>query len=210
MDANSKILRPLTDYFTGTLSAHGESARGVDWNSPESQRARFVQISRIFTREGGFSVNDLGCGYGAYCDFLQERYRDVAYTGIDITESMLRAAEARLGGKPGMRFVRGSAPDREADYGIACGIFNLRLAVSDADWLAYIEATLDALHATSRLGFAFNCLTVYSDADRMRPDLYYADPGPLFARCKRRYARNVALLHDYDLYEFTMLVRKAW
>jgi hypothetical protein len=27
--------------------------------------------------------------------------------------------------------------------------------------------------------------------------------------CKRRFSRNVALLHDYDLYEFTVLVRKA-
>ena len=42
----------------------------------------------------------------------------------------------------------------------------------------------------------------------MRPDLYYADPCELFDRCKRRYSRNVALLHDYDLYEFTILVRK--
>ena len=42
----------------------------------------------------------------------------------------------------------------------------------------------------------------------MRPDLYYADPCRLFDLCKRRYAKNVALLHDYGLYEFTILVRK--
>jgi hypothetical protein len=42
----------------------------------------------------------------------------------------------------------------------------------------------------------------------MRPDLYYGDPCALFDHCKRRYARNVAVLHDYGLYEFTILVRK--
>jgi hypothetical protein len=42
----------------------------------------------------------------------------------------------------------------------------------------------------------------------MRSDLHYADPGRLFDYCKRRFARNVALLHDYGLYEFTLLVRK--
>jgi hypothetical protein len=31
----------------------------------------------------------------------------------------------------------------------------------------------------------------------------------LFDLCKRRYSRNVALLHDYEIYEFTILVRKA-
>ncbi len=67
---------------------------------------------------------------------------------------------------------------------------------------------LDVLDRTSRSGFAFNCLTSYSDADKMREYLYYADPCALFDLCKRRYSRNVALLHDYGLYEFTILVRK--
>jgi hypothetical protein len=72
-----------------------------------------------------------------------------------------------------------------------------------------VEETLDALDRTSRSGFAFNCLTSYSDADKMRDYLYYADPCALFDLCKKRYSRNVAILHDYDLYEFTILVRKA-
>ncbi|REM56201.1 class I SAM-dependent methyltransferase, partial [Mycobacterium tuberculosis] len=49
----------------------------------------------------------------------------------------------------------------------------------------------------------------YSDASKMRDDLYYADPCALFDLCKRRYSKSVALLHDYGLYEFTILVRKA-
>ena len=63
------------------------------------------------------------------------------------------------------------------------------------------------LAALGRRGFAFNALTRYSDADRRRPDLYYADPLELFDRCKRTYSRFVALLHDYPLYEFTIVVR---
>lgn len=31
----------------------------------------------------------------------------------------------------------------------------------------------------------------------------------LSAFCKRRYSRDVALRHDYRLYEFTILIRKA-
>ena len=56
--------------------------------------------------------------------------------------------------------------------------------------------------------FAFNVLTSYADPDRMRPDLYYADPCFLFDYCQRRYSRWVAILHDYGLYEFTVVVRK--
>ncbi|HAW53355.1 MAG TPA: SAM-dependent methyltransferase, partial [Flavobacteriales bacterium] len=47
-----------------------------------------------------------------------------------------------------------------------------------------------------------------SDPDRKRPDLYYGDPCFFFDYCKRNFSRNVALLHDYNLYDFTILVRK--
>lgn len=59
----------------------------------------------------------------------------------------------------------------------------------------------------SRLGFAFNLLTGYADKALMRADLFYCDPSEYFDLCKRLYSRNVALLHDYDEFEFTLLVR---
>jgi len=58
----------------------------------------------------------------------------------------------------------------------------------------------------SRAGFAFNCVSHY--VDYRVPTLYYADPLRFFDHCKRRYSRFVSLLHDYPLYEFTILVRK--
>jgi hypothetical protein len=60
----------------------------------------------------------------------------------------------------------------------------------------------------SRKGFAFNALSLYSDPEKRRPDLYYADPLALFDHCQRHFSRYVSLLHDYPLYEFTILVRK--
>jgi len=91
---------------------------------------------------------------------------------------------------------------------LASGIFNVRLGRSDAEWFDYLQTTLDVLDRTSSLGFAFNCLTSYSDEDKKRDYLYYADPCRLFDLCKRRYSRHVVLLHDYGLYEFTILVKK--
>ncbi len=72
----------------------------------------------------------------------------------------------------------------------------------------YVLETLDDLHRLSLKGFAFNALTSYSDPEHIRDDLFYADPSWLFDHCKRSYSGQVALLHDYGLYEFTILVRK--
>ena len=51
-------------------------------------------------------------------------------------------------------------------------------------------------------------LSTYSDPDRRRDDLYYADPREMFDICSRRFSPRVSLLHDYPLYEFTIIVRK--
>jgi hypothetical protein len=91
---------------------------------------------------------------------------------------------------------------------VASGIFSVRLDADDFSWRSHIEKTLRLLDSKSRYGFAFNCLTSYSDAERMRDYLYYADPCYFFDFCKRNFSRDVALLHDYGLYEFTILVRR--
>jgi SAM-dependent methyltransferase len=207
-DKNTDILADVADYYTAKLGEYGETPQGVDWNSEESQVLRFEQLNKVIGVSLGFSLNDLGCGYGALFDYLQSRSRDFTYNGYDISPSMIRAAQNRHAHHPNARFVVAAKPPETADYGIASGIFNVRLGRNDTEWREYLEDTLNGLDRTSRRGFAFNCLTFYSDADKMRDYLYYADPCALFDLCKRRYSRYVALLHDYGLYEFTILVRK--
>jgi SAM-dependent methyltransferase len=195
-------------YYSAKLAEHGESPRGVDWNGEEGQILRFRQLCRVIDGTTPFSVNDLGSGYGAMFDYLAGAYPQFSYLGVDVSESMIEAARRRYADRLNASFECANAPSACADYGIASGIFNVCQGRSNDEWLEYILETLDVLDRSSRRGFAFNCLTSYSDADRMRDDLYYADPCRIFDLCKRRYSRNVALLHDYDLYEFTMIVRK--
>jgi len=207
-DKNTDILAEVADYYTAKLAEYGETPQGVDWNSEESQVLRFEQLNKVIDASIGFSLNDLGCGYGALFDYMDSHYPEFTYNGCDVCDSMIRAAQNRHAHNPNARFVVAAKPPETADYGIASGIFNVRLGRNEAEWRDYLEDTLNGLDRTSRRGFAFNCLTSYSDADKMRDYLYYADPCALFDLCKRRYSRYVALLHDYGLYEFTILVRK--
>jgi hypothetical protein len=117
---------------------------------------------------------------------------------------MLEHARAQ---HPAGTFVNSADALEPVDYTVASGIFNVKLATPPDEWRDYVLDTLDAIAGLSAKGFAFNMLTSYSDPDRMRDDLYYGDPRFFFDHCKSRYARNVALLHDYGLYEFTTIVR---
>jgi SAM-dependent methyltransferase len=206
--AKTELLSEVATYYSAKLAEHGETARGVDWNGEESQTTRFAQLCKMIDTPGPFSINDLGCGYGALYDYLAKEHTSFFYAGVDVSDGMVQAATQRYQGNAQARFILGSEPDQVADYGVASGIFNVRMGRSDDEWRSYLEATLDVLDRTSRVGFALNCLTSYSDKDKMREYLYYADPCVLFDLCKRRYSRQVALLHDYGLYEFTIHVRK--
>lgn len=202
------LLAEVAAYYSAKLAEHGPTARGVDWNTAESQALRFEQLTRVIDSAGPFSLNDVGCGYGALVDFLAARHAHFSYTGVDVSAEMIRAASKCHQATTSARFIHAATPGESADYGIASGILNVRLSRPADEWIEYIKGVLDVLDQTSTRGFAFNCLTSYSDPDRMRSDLYYADPCVLFDLCKRRYSPNVALLHDYGLYEFTILVRK--
>jgi cyclopropane fatty-acyl-phospholipid synthase-like methyltransferase len=207
--AKPEFLSEVATYYSAKLVEHGATALGVDWNGEESQTTRFAQLCKMINTPDSFSINDLGCGYGALYDYLAKEYASFLYAGVDVSDGMVQAAEQRYKGNAQVRFILGSLPDQVADFGLASGIFNVRMGNSDNEWRSYLEATLDVLDGTSRLGFAFNCLTSYSDEDKKRDYLYYADPLVVFDFCKRRYSQQVALLHDYGLHEFTILVRKG-
>lgn len=208
-DRYSEILAGVADYYDNKLAKYGVTAQGVDWNGSESHKVRFIQLCKIIHPEAStFSINDLGCGYGALIDYLTERWQKFDYLGIDISSDMVAAAARRYEGSTRVQFLQGTVPDRIADYSVASGIFNVLPDGFDGDWFDYIGSCLDALNDCSKFGFAFNCLTSYSDEAKRRSDLYYGDPLVVFDLCKRRYSRQVALLHDYELFEFTILVRK--
>lgn len=206
-EPSGDILRDVASYYTEKLEQHGETPRGVDWNGEESQQRRFAQLLKIIDTPAPKSLNDLGCGYGALFDVVKPLFPEMQYIGYDVSAAMVDAARRRYAADPHASFVVASEP-APAEYGVASGILNVRMGYADSAWHDFFVATLDTLDRSSTRGFAFNCLTSYSDADKQREYLYYANPLEWFDFCKRRYSRNVALLHDYGLYEFTLLVRK--
>lgn len=197
----------VKSYFDKRIREHGASPRGSDWNSETSQNARFDQLLKVVESKS-FSILDYGCGYGALADYLATKGFEADYYGYDILESAIETARQAHRDKPRRTFFTDKSQVPVCDYVVASGIFNFRGEQSFEEWTDYVLGVLNELHRLSQRGFSSNFLTKYSDADRMRSDLYYADPLFLFDYCKRNFSKNVALLHDYYLYDFTLLIRK--
>jgi len=202
------LLDEVAHYYAQKLAEHGPTPKGVDWNSGESQETRFRELCRCVNRCESFTLNDLGCGYGALVEYLEKQSCDYSYFGWDIEPTMIKEANRLYGDNIRANFGVSAIPRQIADYSVASGIFNVRQDRADAEWCGFILGTLDVLNEYSLKAFAFNCLTSYSDDDKKRGYLYYADPLSMFDHCKRRFGPKVSLLHDYDLYEFTIIVRK--
>lgn len=211
-DPPDPILRTVERYYADRLREFGATARGVDWNSPESQELRFDRLLHVVEPPSGPHVAetllDVGCGYGALLDTVRRRGLALRYRGFDISADMVAAAVARHGSTVDAAFTTDPAAFRPSTYAVASGIFNVKLHHDAGSWRDYVWRTIQSLHEASTHGFAFNMLSTYSDADRRRDTLFYADPLEVFDRCKRTLSSRVALLHDYPLYEFTIVVRK--
>lgn len=206
--ASANVLTKVENYYSGKLAQFGPVPRGVDWNDEASQVLRFEQLLTVCRGQVSFSINDHGCGYAGLFAYMSGRHAEFTYHGFDVSHSMITAAKHRYGDRSNASFSVASTAERSADFTVASGIFNVKLDTPETEWLTYILDVLSDMDRTSGHGFAFNCLTSYSDRERMRSDLYYADPRFLFDHCKRNLSRHVALLHDYGLYEFTIVVRK--
>jgi SAM-dependent methyltransferase len=197
-------------YFIEKIETHGTDPKGVDYNGFEAQKNRFAQLVKVINPSTAFSIIDYGCGYGALFDFLQKKNWQFTYTGIDMIEKMVAAGKEAYKDYPNVRFFHSENDLAVSDYLVAGSIFNNKFEADTVEWQNMIVATLQRMNGLCSKGFAFNMLTKYSDEDRMaqHPDLFYADPLFFFDFCKRNFSRNVALLHDYGLYDFTILVRK--
>ncbi len=207
----SKLIKDIDNYYSEKITNFGATPKGVDWNDFSTQNIRFKQLLKVTKKNTPFLINDLGCGYGSIIDYLSENnFPDFEYTGYDFSEKMINAAKEKYSKNTNCKFYKINSENelKHANYTIGSGIFNVKMQYKENEWLSYILKTIEAMDKYSFKGFSFNILTKYSDKEYMRDDLYYADPLFFFDYCKRNYSRNVAVLHDYELYEFTILVKK--
>lgn len=202
--------RKLNRYFSEKMDEFGATPRGVDYNGPEAQERRFEQLVKVIDPSRPFTVIDYGSGYGAMFDFLNKMGWQFEYYGVDLIEKMVLAGRESHKNFPNAHFTTNDRELPVADYLLAGAIFNIKLDETYENWQSFVVETLERMNELCSRGFSFNMLTKYSDPDRvaLRPDLFFGDPLFFFDQCKRRFSRNVALLHDYGLYDFTILVRK--
>jgi len=203
-------LKQIKELYTDNIKEMGVRSTAVGWKTEESQRLRFSKLGMVIADiETEIAINDYGCGYGAMLKYFieEKKVRVSIYNGYDISHEMLNAAARELSSFRGkLNLLETSSINTEADYSFISGTFNVRFDATRESWEAFIHDKLCEMNKYSRRGFSFNLLTSYVDYEE--PHLYYGDPCYWFDYCKRNFSKHVALLHDYPLWEWTIIVRK--
>jgi SAM-dependent methyltransferase len=203
----SDIINKVENYYSKKIKVHGATSQGVDWNGEESHFLRFEQLTKYFAIDSKVSILDYGSGFGSLIDFLKLNKYNFDYLGYDLSSEMVTKGK-ELYRASNIQFTTEENELIKQDYVVANGIFNVKLTTPEEEWKKYILETIKELDKFSLKGFSFNILTSYSDEEFKKDYLHYANPLDIFDYCKRNFSKNVALLHDYDLYEFTIIVRK--
>ena len=206
------VLRPvyarIEAYYADKISRHGAGPRGVDWTCAPTQELRFVQLLKLCDFSHPFSLNDVGCGYGALVGFLARRHpdADIDYLGVDLSPAMISRARHRHRGAHGPCFVVGNEIPRLADYAVASGVMNVMLDHPRALWEEFVADTLRRMHASSRRGFAVNFIAEQSDRPATA-GLYRTRPSRWTLFCEQTLGCAVEIVDGYGMREFTLLAR---
>ena len=195
-------------YYSGLLRRYGATPLGVGWTCMPTQHLRFVQLAKLFDQRAGFSLNDVGCGYGALLGFLRQRHQNTAidYLGLDLSRPMVETAARKWKKVPGARFAVSGDGCRVADYCIASGVFNVKLSQDRSAWEECVARTLAEMYGNCRLGMAMNFLADDPDLDEV-PELYRCSPQR-WVEFGQRLGARVEINSKYGMSEFTLLLRR--
>lgn len=141
-----------TSFYLDSLTSHGETAKGVQWQSTQSQELRFKVLRKLLPEDlSELTLVDAGCGFGDLQRYL-ERCSSLPgrYIGLDVMEPMVEVARRRTGCEIRLCNV---LEDRlpSADYYLCSGAMNN--LTREETW-AFIRRCFVA----SRNGFIFNLL----------------------------------------------------
>lgn len=202
--------KSLQAYYENCLSEHGPNNNGVDWGNQADLVTRYHVMSELFKHEKEkVSVLDIGCGPGLYLDFLKgtSDLPEIEYTGIDISDEMVKEARLRHPEATFAQhdFMKAPLEGKKYDYAVINGVFTVKGDIPQADMVTFYHTLLLRVFQATSKGVAVNFMTKYVDWEKDR--LFHLAIDDFCEFAVEKLARHIVIRHDYGLWEYTAYVR---
>lgn len=207
MVSNQNMIDMYRQHHRSVFLQHGETPHGVDWGKrPEDHIMRLDNMLAVVPPPAaakGFTMLDVGSGFGSLLGRAHELDLPIHYTGIELVEEMTVRARER---HPEAKWLCGDVMthdfEQPFDYVVNNGVLTQKLDASIVEMDAFVKAMIRRMFALCRHGIAFNLMTTY--VNFMAPNLFYKSPVEMLAWCMSELTPKVRLDHSYPLYEYTM------
>jgi SAM-dependent methyltransferase len=199
----------LVAHYEDCFARHGDTPQGVDWPNAEQATMRYRVMAELMREHEAVSVLDFGCGAGHFLDYLrQSKYRDVAYSGLDLSPKFIELCLRKFPGVPFacLDAMKAEARLPQADYIVLNGVFTERCGVAHDTMFDAMTALLVKLFAHARRGLAFNVMSTH--VDWQRDDLFHVAYDRIGRFVVDRLSRHHLIRADYGLFEYTVYVYK--
>ncbi len=185
----------IKEYEVGTVKALG-------WRGSESQLKRFEVLAKIGDLNGA-SILDVGCGYGDLKAYLNQRFSDFSYMGIDQMPEFIAEAQSIYKNDAKTIFYQSDFSTvhfPKVDYIFASGALGYRCADPD-----FYTDMISKMFAATKIGLAFNLLDAACFPED--PLLTGHDFDSILAFC-RRLSPHVKAIRGYLKDDFTVFIQK--
>ena len=204
-----KISQDLHNHYKKTFLKHGANSKGVDWGDKEwaglLRQQKMLEVIRPNLKP--VSLLDVGCGYGALADLINERRLNISYTGLDVVPDMVDAAIKR---HPNSDFICGdimTADLNSYDYIVCNGILTQKLNASTLEMNQFANELIKKMFSHCNIGIAFNVMSTY--VNFQKDHLHYRNPSELLAWCMSEMTPNIKLDCSYEQwYEYSLYLYK--
>jgi len=194
----------IIHYHRHRITAHGDgTARALGWKAEESQLKRFQVLSTVGDLNG-CSLLDVGCGYGDLKGYLDGRFSDFTYIGIDQMPEFIAEAKERYKDCADTFFYQTdftAVTFPRVDYVMASGVLSYRCNSPDF-YTGMIRKMYEA--ATSAVAFNMLDAAIFTE----HPLLVGHDFAEVVTFCKSLSPR-VKVARGYQEDDFTVFVYRG-
>jgi trans-aconitate methyltransferase len=189
-------------YHRQCLQENKEPATVMGWRDAASQQKRFEALTSIASMSGSV-VMDLGCGLGDLKPFLDQRFQDFVYLGVDYIPEFIDEATKRYAGLRDTFFQQADFTVDglpHVDYVLASGALNYKTSND-----LFVIRMIEKMYTLARKGVAFNLL----DKEKFPPDdlLRAYHKHEILGFCLR-LANRAELVTGYADDDFTIMLYK--
>ena len=180
------------------------------WYSKKRQFARFDIILnqiKLISQKNKISVSDIGCGYGAFLEFLSERKysRKFHYYGYDVSHEVVKFCQKKYSNRAS--FYMGSIPVIETDFIIMSGTFNFFPSRDYNAWRGYFYKFLTILWSKMKCAIIFN-LQIADQVKITDGGIVYSSQKEIESFCESSFG-NVSLITNPSIpKDITFVVTK--